>query len=81
MMALSQNITMKKNYTNALKFAKKHIIDYDNLEIITMVAKIEANLKSIQAEKYFKLVFDKESENNLSAQNYINILLFQKKFK
>ncbi len=83
MMALAQRFYNEKNYTNALKFAKKaYNLDYDNLEIITMVAKIEQNLKNYaEAEKYFKLAFDKESDNNLSAQNYINILLFQKKIQ
>ncbi|WGL59070.1 tetratricopeptide repeat protein [Pigmentibacter sp. JX0631] len=83
MMALAQKYYNEKNYTNSLKFARRaYKIDYDNIEIITLIARIEQNLRNYgEAEKFFKIAFDKETENNLAAQNYINILLFQKKIQ
>ncbi|MGY3803772.1 hypothetical protein ACWNT8_06920 [Pigmentibacter ruber] len=83
MMALAQKYYNEKNYISSLRYARRaYKIDYDNIEIITLIAKIEQNLKNYtEAEKFFKIAFDKETENNLAAQNYINILLFQKKIQ
>lgn len=83
LIALAQRYYNDKNYVSSLKFAKKaYQIENDNTEIITLIAKNEQNLKNYgEAEKFFKIAFDKEIDNNLSAQNYINILLFQKKIQ
>ncbi len=83
MLALAQKYYTEKNNMSALKYAKNaYLLDSDNIEIITIIAKIEQNLKNYaEAEKYFKLAFEKESDNNLNAQNYVNILLYQKKLQ
>ena len=83
MLALAQKYYSEKNNISALKYAKSaYIIDPDNVELISIIAKIEQNLKNYgEAEKYFKLAFEKESDNNLNAQNYVNILLYQKKLQ
>ncbi|KAB8031745.1 tetratricopeptide repeat protein [Fluviispira multicolorata] len=71
----------EKNYSTALIYAKKAFsIDQDIVETINLLGKIHQNSRDYaKAEKYFKLAFDKEMDNNLNAQNYVNILLFQNK--
>lgn len=83
LIALSQKYFKEKNYFNALKYAKEaYKIDSDNVENMTMIGKIEQHNKNyIEAEKYFKIAFEKEIDNNANVQNYVNILLFQKKFQ
>lgn len=81
MLALSQKYFQDKNNVNALKYAKNaYFLDPDNIETMIMIGKIEQHQKNYpEAEKFFKFAFEKEIDNNLNAQNYINILLYQKK--
>ncbi|APJ03063.1 hypothetical protein [Silvanigrella aquatica] len=83
MLFLSQRYYQQKNYDKSLKYAKEaYKYDSDNVEIITMIGKIQQFQKNYDdAEKFFRLAFEKEVDNNLNAQNYINILLFQKKIQ
>jgi tetratricopeptide (TPR) repeat protein len=83
MLALSQKYFQEKNNMGALKYAKSaYFLDPDNIDIMTMIGKIEQHQKNyLEAEKYFRLAFEKEIDNNLNAQNYINILLYQKKMQ
>lgn len=81
LLSLSLLYYKDKNYSQALKYAKKsHAFDIDNMDAIVTIAKIEETLKNYaEAEKYYKIAFEKDMENNINAQNYLNILLFQKK--
>ena len=83
MLALSQRYFQDKNNISALKYAKSaYLLDPDNIDIMTMIGKIEQHDKNYpEAEKYFRMAFEKEIDNNLNAQNYINILLYQKKMQ
>ncbi len=82
-LSLSELYFNEKNYKKSLNYAKSaYLIDSDNVEIISIIAKIEQQQKNYkEAEKYFKLAFEKELDNNLNAQNYVNILLYQKKIQ
>lgn len=81
MLKLSSIFYQEKKFTEALKYAKRsHSYDPDNLDTIVMVAKLYEILKNYaESEKYYRNAFEKDMENNINAQNYINILLFQKK--
>ncbi|BBH52289.1 hypothetical protein [Fluviispira sanaruensis] len=81
LLTLAKNYYQEKNYQKALYYAKKaYSVDQDVIETFIFLGKINQSLKNYrEAEKYFKLAFDKEIDNNLNAQNYINILLFQNK--
>jgi tetratricopeptide (TPR) repeat protein len=81
LLKLSVLYFQEKNYSEALKFAKKsYVLDSDNVDTINHIARIyQAQKNNAQAEFYYRLTFEKDMENNGHAQNYINILLAQKK--
>ncbi|MES2614061.1 MAG: hypothetical protein V4591_01460, partial [Bdellovibrionota bacterium] len=81
LLRLSTLFYQEKNYVESLKYAQKsHRYDIDNIDTIITIAKINEDLKNyVEAEKFYKNAFEKGMENNITAQHYINILLFQKK--
>lgn len=82
LLVLSEYLAQKNQTQKALKYAKMaYEHDPNNLNVTLFVGQLEYSLKNnAEAEKYFQQAYDKDSDNPMITQNYLSILLQQKKF-